>query len=322
MPELDDEIAVTRWAFALSAPERGRLLLTLANVLAAEDLRERPRARALLDSLLPALAQEAAAHVREEMARRLADAVWAPPALLTDLAFDAELRTQPALALAAAADDDLLLRLAVEGNPETRRVLARRPGLPPAALDALIDAARGRPLLRAPLTRRTDLSPDQASRLSAFAGPDAVRQLRGRYNLDAAAPAEADLETETHLLDKLQNAGRLTPTWAVAALRGGRLRLFQQAVARLGGVEPTAVAQALTTEAAGALALACAASGIDRAVFPTVLSAVTGLTGRPAFARPAGAEVLAAFRRPPNEAARELRTRARFREARKAGPAA
>ena len=323
MPDLDDEIAVTRWAYALAPAERGRLLLTLANVLAAEDIGDRPRARALLDALLPALAAEAEPGTRSELAHRLVPAAWAPEALLLDLAFDPELDLGPVLARAEALPAGGAARLAAEGGAEVRLALARRPALASEALDVLLAAARREPALRAVLARRPDLSPEQAGRLQAVAGPALARELASRYDLPPAPPSEPDVEADVRLLDKLDRAGRLTPSYAVAALRRGRLQLFEQAVARLGGVDPSAVEQAVTTDRASALALACAASGIDRAVFPTVLREVAGLTGRPAYSRSAGAEVAAAFRRPPAEAARVLRSRARRQAARwKAGPAA
>ena len=323
MPDLDDEIAVTRWAFALPAAERGRLLLAVANVLAAEDLRARPRARALLDPLLPALAEGAPPETREELARRLLDTAWAPDALLESLAFDPDARFAPVVAQATGLSDTLALRLAAEGGPEARLVLARRAALDGPVLEVLVEAARREPALRAPLARHPGLSAEQAVRLQAVAGPELGTGLAARFELPPAAAARSDGETEARLLEKLDRAGRLTPSYALAALRRGRLDLFQGAVARLGGVEPGAVQQAVANDRATGLALACAASGIDRAVFPVVLQEVAGLTGRTGFSRPGGAEVAAAFRRPPAEAARVLRTRARRSAARwKAGPAA
>jgi uncharacterized protein (DUF2336 family) len=323
MPDLDDEIAVTRWAFALSPAERGRLLLAVANVLAAEDLRARPRARALLDPLLPALAEEAPAEMSGELARRLLDAAWAPDALMLDLAFAPDADLAPVVARADGLSDPVVLRLAAEGGPEARLVLAKRATLPGPALDALMEAARREPALRAPLVRHAQLSPEQAEQLQAFVGPELRGELASRFELAPGSAAAPDGETEARLLEKLDRAGRLTPSYALAALRRGRLGLFQQAVARLGGVEPGAVQQAVANDRATGLALACAASGIDRAVFPVVLQEVAGLTGRSGFSRPGGAEVAAAFRRPPAEAARVLRTRARRSAARwKAGPTA
>lgn len=305
---LHDEIAVSRWAFALPPDERDRLLLATASALAAEDLRGRPRARALLDALLPALARDADQHTRTELAHRLSAAAWAPEALLLDLAFDAELDLQRVVARAPGLSDAALQRLAAEGAPETLQALARRPSLPAGVLDLLVDASRRRPALRDPLARRTDLTPEAASRLLAHLGPDLAPPLLARFGArPAPMPAEPD-DADARLIDKLQTAGRLTPAFAVGALRRGRPGVFGQAVARLGDLPPAAVDWALRDDGPGPLALACAAASVDRAAFPAVLAEARALRGLPRERTPLTPEIRAAFERSPEDAARALRT--------------
>jgi len=316
--DLEDEVAVSRWAFALPPDERDRLLLATASVLAAEDLRARPRATALLDALLPALARDTDAHTRRELAHRLAAAPWAPDALLLDLAFDPELDVQPAVARALSLSGPALARLAAEGRPETLAALARRPSLPPAVLDALADAAAERPALRDPLARRSDLTPEAARRLAAVAGPDLAPLLAARFDLPlpAGAPPAAS-QADVRLVDKLHRAGRLTPDYALNALRRGRPGVFGQAVARLADLAPATVAEALEDEAPDSLALLCAAAALDRAAYPAVLSGARAARGLPpGSATPLPPEARAAFDHPPREAARLLRTAAGRRAAR------
>jgi uncharacterized protein (DUF2336 family) len=327
--DLDDEVAVTRWAFALPADERDRLLLASASVLAVEDLRVRPRALALLDALLPALAADAGPETRRELAQRLSEAPWAPEALLLDLAFDSDLAVQPVVARAPALSEAALLRLAADGAPETTRQLASRPNLPAAVLDELIEAALCRPELRDPLARRTDLLPKHAARLRAAAGPDLTTELDSRFPaLTDATSRRTDARctpADLDLVDKLELAGRLTPGYAVGALRRGRPGVFGEAVARLARLPSTAVTEALADGPAD-LALVCAAASIDRAAFPAILSEIRALHGLPPQAHPFPPEARAAFARPPPEAAQLLRTAAQRRAARwsppEAGPAA
>lgn len=331
--DLDDEVAVTRWAFALPAEERDRLLLASASVLAAEDLRLRPRALALLDALLPALAADVGPETRRELARRLSAAPWAPEALLLDLAFDPELDVQPVVARAPALSEAALLRLALDGSPETARGLTARPDLPAAVTDRLIDMALCRPELRDPLARRADLASEQAARLRAVAGPDLAAELDKRHPPHAGpVPTAADARctpADLDLVDKLETAGRLTTGYAVGALRRGRPAVFGEAVARLARLPAEAVTGALAdgpADLAADLALICAAASIDRAAFPAILSEVRALRGHSRDAHPFPPEARAAFARPPPEAAQLLRAAAGRRSARwsppETGPAA
>ncbi len=305
--DLQDEVAVSRWAFALPADERDRLLLATASVLASEDLRARPRAAALLEALLPALARDADPHTRRELAHRLCRASWAPEALLLELAFDSRLDVAAAVARAPALSEPSLLRLAEEAGPETLSALARRPTLPPAVLDHLIGAAARLPALRDPLARRPDLSREAASRLHRLAGPELTATLAARFDLPAAAPGPELADADAHLVDKLQRAGRLTPDYALNALRRGRPGVFGQAVARLADLAPSTVAEALREDAPAELALVCAAAAMDRAAFPTVLCEVRALRGLAFDRSPLSPDVRAAFDRSPAEAASLVR---------------
>jgi uncharacterized protein (DUF2336 family) len=316
--DLQDEVAVSRWAFALPPDERDRLLLATASVLAAsgpgEDLRARPRASALLEALLPALAREADLSTRRELAERLSVAPWAPEALLLDLAEEAELA--PVVARAPGLSQSALLRLAEDGNPASLAALARRPFLPSPVVERLILAAARLPALRDPLARRPDLEPGAAARLMAFVGPDLRRALELRYGHAEPVGTPETPDADAHLVDKLERAGRLTPAYAVNALRRGRPGVFGHSVARLADLAPATVAEALHEEAPDDLALACAAAAVDRAAFPTVLCEARALRGLPRERTPLTPEAHAAFDRPPAEAARLLRAAADRRTAR------
>ena len=89
---------------------------------------------------------------------------------------------------------------------------------------------------------------------------------------------------EQRLIDKLYSAGQLRPGYLIRALREGRLGLFTGALAMLGRFDTAHVRATLDSDRPELLALACAAVGIDRSVFPTILAMVRQLNG----GRPAG----------------------------------
>jgi hypothetical protein len=94
----------------------------------------------------------------------------------------------------------------------------------------------------------------------------------------------------------------------VRVLKEGQLGLFVQALATLGEFDAADVRAALRARTAEPLALACAAVGIDRVVFPDILGRVMGLNaGRPGGAVDAGKRTTAAFSLAPKEAADAFR---------------
>jgi uncharacterized protein (DUF2336 family) len=286
-PDQDLE-ALAQMAAGGGRADRARLLLAFANVVAAGDLR--PGTREMAETLLPALALEADEPTRAELAARVAEAPWAPPGLLADLAREPLEVSRPLLARCARLDEASLLLAAREGGPEMHLILARRPELPAAVADALIRrgwpdaltalagneatplsaqqmellvaAARRNAALRAPLLRRVETTPEMAARLRAWGSVEAE-----------------DPEAQQHYVQKLQQCGRLTPGFALRVLREGRLGLFEQALATLAGATPDTVRQALDADTPEALMQACAAGGVDRSVMPAIAARVRELNG-------------------------------------------
>lgn len=192
----------------------------------------------------------------------------------------------PAVAEKASEDEEGLVLTALASNERTL--------LPPTALARLVDAARRTAALRGPLARRPDLQPDQAAKLHAVVGEALRSHLAARFDLggetpaagvasassDATADRDADrADMEQRLVQKLEGAGQLRPGFLIKSLREGRLGLFEEALARLAALPRGAAAAALRAQTPEPLALACAAAGIDRSAFPTVLSLVRRETG-------------------------------------------
>jgi uncharacterized protein (DUF2336 family) len=169
-------------------------------------------------------------------------------------------------------------------------------------MQELVAASRRITALRRPLSRHPRLSSEMARELYTWVGQSIRRNLADRFQLDASAldaalgesvrEAHAGLsldvvqiregeqeEMERRLLAKLDVAGQLRPGYLMRALREGKLSLFVGALATLGKFESAQIRQAIDSEQPELLALACAAVGIDRSVFPTILSHVRELNG-------------------------------------------
>jgi uncharacterized protein (DUF2336 family) len=178
----------------------------------------------------------------------------------------------------------------------------------PAQMAELVVAAREVSSLRSPLSRHPRMTGELALQLYAWVGQALRQSLADRFRLDPAKidQALAQSVTEAHagattakaresstrdgereamearLIEKLHVAGQLRAGYLVRALQEGRLTLFIIALATLGRFEVEQVRSAVDSERPELLGLACAAVGIDRSVFPSILEMVRGLNeGRP-----------------------------------------
>lgn len=187
-------------------------------------------------------------------------------------------------------------------------------------LRSLVTASRQVVGLRAPLARHPRLTAELAYVLYAWVGEALREEIGRRFTLDPellkaavagavgeafadpggeaeAAPGDFDRqEMETRLIAKLQAAGQLRPGFLLKALREGKLYLFELALAALAHLRTAEVRAAMASDRPELLALAAAAVGIDRSVFPTILSLVRALNeGRPTGREESLREINAAF---------------------------
>ena len=198
-------------------------------------------------------------------------------------------------AILKQAEPAVLAALAGNGTAE----------LSEADMMRLVDMARQVAALRSPLSRHPKLTGELALQLYVWVGQALRQALVERFRLDskdigvalAASVAEAhggvhdsqgllvvarDGEREAmerRLIDKLHAAGQLRPGYLVRALREGRLSLFCTTLAILGRFEAEQVRRAIDSDRPEILGLACAAVGIDRSVFPSILHMVRELNG-------------------------------------------
>lgn len=193
-----------------------------------------------------------------------------------------------------------------QGEPASLTALAgnRTAELSEDAVRRLVEHSRRIAALRAPLIRHPRLNEALAEHLYQWVG-DALRQaISERFRIDelrlanAVETAVADArpqsplagpgpglnasdsdEMERRLVAKLLNAGQLRAGFLIRAVREHRLSLFEHALAALGGFSIVHVRAAIMRPGADALFLACAAVGIDRAVFPAVLEEIRKVSG-------------------------------------------
>jgi uncharacterized protein (DUF2336 family) len=175
-------------------------------------------------------------------------------------------------------------------------------------MDELVDASRQIAAMRTPLSQHPRLTGQLAKRLYLWVGLALRKGLAERFRLDVAildealaasineghydiaAVARSDAQPRTsrdgerevmeqRLVDKLYAAGQLRPGYLIRALREGRLGLFSAALAHLGRFDAAHVKATLDSDRPELLALACAAVGIDRSVFPDILDMTRKLNG-------------------------------------------
>jgi len=174
----------------------------------------------------------------------------------------------------------------------------------------LVEASRQIAAMRTPLSQHPKLTGQLAKRLYLWVGLALRKGLADRFRLDVtvldaalaasvneahaaltvpsseAVPRtsrEGEREAMEHrLIDKLYSAGQLRPGYLIRALREGRLGLFAGALAMLGRFDTAHVQATIDSDRPELLALACAAVGIDRSVFPDILEMTRKLNdGRP-----------------------------------------
>ena len=269
--------------------------------------------------------------IRKVLATRLAQADWAPRAVVNVLMMDEIDIARPLLASSPVLQDEDMMRVLLEATLEHQIEVALRPRLSGRVSDAIID--RGEPAtltalasnrtaqisgegvrrlvehsrriaaLRLPLTRHPGLTETLAEQMYQWVGIALRQSIASRFEIDedrlatlvdqsvadAIAPSntapdspERD-EMERRLIDKLHAAGQLKPGYLVRAIREKRLGLFLHGLAALSGLPAADVRKALSDNSAEALYYACAAIGMDRAVFPAILAEIRHLNdGMPA----------------------------------------
>ncbi len=201
--------------------DRERLLMGVVALCeqGGSNTAQNEHARTLIEQVFMALVAQTEGDVRRKLAERVADAEWAPKALVNILALDEIEIARPVIAQSPILADSDLIRLMIEATLEHQIEIARRPNIDenvveailersdPSALAALasnttahltadgmnrlVDSSRRLPALRAPLSRHPKLTEALGARLYGWVGEALRTSLTARFQLDENALASA-----------------------------------------------------------------------------------------------------------------------------------
>lgn len=211
--------------------------------------------------------------------------------------FEASLEHQIAVARRPAISDRVTNAVIGQAVPAVLMALSTNQTAEISAdgLRQLVEHSRQIAALRSPLSRHPLLTKALAEVLHQWVGTALRQSISARFTVDKerfdAAVDEAvqaainsdrpqpDLPTqdavderERCLIDKLQSSGQLRCGLLVRAVREKRLSLFIYGLAALSEFSVDQVRSAMSAPSPEALYYACAAIGIDRAVFPPLLN--------------------------------------------------
>jgi uncharacterized protein (DUF2336 family) len=215
---------LVRLASSRTPADRDRLLLALTELCeSGRDAAGRAATQDMLSSIFMSLMVDAERDMRRRLAEKLANAEWAPPALINVLALDEIEIARPIIAASPVLHDEDLMRLLVEATIEHQIEVARRPHLAnpvvaailrqaePAVLTALagnptaevededmrtlVAEARRIATLREPLAQHPRLTSDLALQLYVWLGQAMRQSLSERFRLDSGALERALAET-------------------------------------------------------------------------------------------------------------------------------
>ncbi|KQW84204.1 hypothetical protein ASC65_05505 [Brevundimonas sp. Root1279] len=184
------------------------------------------------------------------------------------------------------------------GEPATLTALAsnRTAEISADGIRRLVEHSRRIAALRSPLTRHPRLTEQLAEQMYQWVGVALRQSIVARFQVDehklapaieqavrdthrgtfvaiAASDADRD-EMERRLVAKLQAAGQLRAGYLIRSVRERRLGLFIHGLATLSGFTVAQIRDAMAAPSPEALFYACAAVGIDRAVYPALLTEI------------------------------------------------
>jgi len=210
--------------------------------------------------------------------------------LLIRLVTEATLAHQVAVAQRPRLSAQVVEAVLDQGEPAVLTALAGNTtaDVTPDCMRRFVDQARTVAALGAPLAAHPRMTAELAKALYVWVGQSLRAAIVQRFDVDSGflddalavamteqppAPRRAGPdEGELKLVDKLAAAGQLRPSYLMRVLKEHQLGLFEAALAKLGDFRSEDVRRAVSSpDRPELLALACAAVGIDRSVFPTLL---------------------------------------------------
>jgi uncharacterized protein (DUF2336 family) len=152
----------------------------------------------------------------------------------------------------------------------------------------LVEKSRALTGLQEPLVRRPDMPPQLATsmcewvsdalktfittnyRMAPLGVQNALGEVTRMVKIPPPPPKETPAESAQKLIDKLAASGQLKTGFLMRVLSQGQMDLFELAFARLLETDVTRFRAMFYSGGVRNVALACRATGIDRAVFATV----------------------------------------------------
>ncbi len=194
-----------------------------------------------------------------------------------------------AVAMRRNLDEDVSRALVESGDAGAIKALIENTSakIEAALLERLVEDSRGNEAFQRPLLGRPDLPKPLAERMYFWVSAALRSYIAENFDVDiddvdddvAAAAEEALASAEEEidqpdpaqkLVDKLHEAGELTAAFLVKSLRQGQVKLFELGMAKLIDIRAALMRRLVYEPGGEALAIACRAVGIDRAVFMTI----------------------------------------------------
>ena len=151
----------------------------------------------------------------------------------------------------------------------------------------LVDHSKDRESYQKPLLSRNELPSHLARKMYAWVSAALRQHIIENFDINTddlddalsgtvddltggSKKDEHDWDASSKLIDKLYEAGQLTPGFVLKALRDGHIALFELGMAKLTGLRLTLTRRILYEPGGEGLAIACKSIDIDRAVFLTI----------------------------------------------------
>lgn len=297
---------------------REEIYLAVASLYRIQGSGLNERERALMHEILRRLTKDVEMAIRIALAERLADDTTAPHDLILLLADDNIEVARPLLLRSPLLSDEDMLHLIAECSVLHQETVASRPNIGEVVTEALVqttsksvlvalvrnatarisaiayntlvEKSRSIAALQEPLTKRSDLPPQLATRMCEWVSDALKTYIAQNYPIapnklntvfeeaeaaiksEPPAPKTPPAESAQKLIDKLSASGQLKAGFLLRVLHQGQTDLFDLALAKLTNLPVAELRSKFYRGGPRAVALACRGVGIDRCVFTTVFN--------------------------------------------------
>jgi uncharacterized protein (DUF2336 family) len=193
------------------------------------------------------------------------------------IAMRSDIGTTVCDALAETGNDDVIVEMIKNETASISEEL----------FEQLVDNSKDRESYQKPLLSRNELPADLARKMFAWVSAALRQHIIENFDIDTDDLDDAlsgtvddltdnpvqddqDWDASSKLIEKLFDAGQLTPGFILKSLREGHVALFELGMAKLTGLRLTLTRRILYEPGGEGLAIACKSIDVDRAVFLTI----------------------------------------------------